>query len=34
MSFYETAIVYGLIAFGVYVCAWIVVWVVRGRPRG
>jgi hypothetical protein len=38
MSFYETASLYGLIAFGVYACAWFVVRVVvramRGRPFG
>ena len=38
MSFYETAALCGLIALGVYACAWLVVRVlvraVRGRPFG
>lgn len=34
MSFYETAALYGLIALGVYACAWIVLRVLRGRPEG
>jgi hypothetical protein len=34
MSFYETAALYGLIALGVYACAWILVRVLRGRPQG
>ncbi len=34
MSFYETAALYGLIALGVYACAWIVLRVVRGKTQG
>jgi hypothetical protein len=34
MSFYETAALYGLIALGVYACAWIVLRMLRGRPLG
>jgi hypothetical protein len=34
MSFYETAAGYGVIALGVYVCAWVVVRVLRGKPQG
>ncbi len=34
MSFYETAALYGLIALGIYACAWVVMRVLRGRQQG
>src|SRR5215203_3827988 len=42
MSFYETAALYGLIALGVYACAWLVVHILvvpcaagrSGEPAG